>query len=865
MRRVLLLIWLVFTLLIQAYAQDDLLNKRITLKAKRQNLTEILSRIESLAGVTFSYNIKIIPQGKYNLNVRNEELRLVLAELLSPQKLSFSLVYGSHIVISASDPNIKKFTVSGYIRDEYSGERLIGVQVTDRHSLKSSISNQDGYYTITLPSDSITLLYISDGYKGKQVSTMLDKNIRLDMTLRDETEYTRYTITSKTGQQTSYKPDEFHFNSKTLRLLPVLFGESDIMKGLQLLPGVSAGNDGTISLNIRGGSPEQNLILLDDIPLYNPSHIYGFFSVFNSDIVKDVRLIKGGMSSRYSGRLSSVIDVRTLDGNNKKIKFQTSAGILSSKLTIDGPLGKNRKTTFIASGRRSYLDLLSNALNIRFSGSNASPFRTGYYFYDANGKLNHTFSRKHQLSVSFYTGRDNSLIKNSFSVKNPAYTVREKDEQNVFWGNDIVSLRSNHVISPKISAWVSLAYTSYSFGNESFYEYSENRDSQKLANTYRYKFISRIRNGIFSCNTEYKSGGILTLKTGAGIVLHEFNREISTSDELISKQSDKNLSSSAFEYNAYADAGWKLSRRIQLNTGLHLVSYHTGSVAYPFVQPRLKTDYKISKSLLFHAAYQNTAQFLHLLTSNSLGMPLDLWVPSTANTRPETSDLVSAGLSFSKGTYALNAEAFYRKLNHIIEYRDATNYIGSDNEWEDKITVGKGRAYGYEFLAEKKSGKTRGWISYTLSWNYRQFEGVNGGQEFPYKYDRRHNLASLISHEFSKQIDVSASWIYSTGANYTLPEQIYSLPSGGRPSNLVYIYGDRNNYKFPDYHRLDFGINFKKHRTKYSRVFSIGAYNVYNRLNPFYISPAYNQKGERTFEAVSLFPAIPSFNYKIIF
>lgn len=849
-----------------AGAQTDVLSKKITLKAKKQTIPEILRQIEEKANVTFSYNLKIIPEGKFNINVKDEELNVVLVMLLQPHKLAFALVYGNNIVISKTEKKVSKYTISGYVYDQVSGEKLIGVTIYNFFTLTGTHTNQDGYYTLTLNEDSIRLIYSIVGYESQDLRTMLQANTFQSILMPPVPTITKVKASSRNESMTNSKLDIYHLTSRTLKQLPVLFGESDVLKGLQLLPGVSSGNDGTIGLNIRGGGPDQNLILLDDVPVFNPSHIYGFFSVFNSDVVKDVSLIKGGMSSRYAGRLSSVIDVRTIDGNTKKLKAQVSIGILSSKLTLDGPLDKKAKTTFMLAGRRSYFDVLNTLTNLNYFKNNFSPLKSGYFFYDANGKINHRFNDKHELSLSFYTGLDNSFIRNSFSTKDPEKAIKEKDRQSIFWGNNLGSLRYHHVLTQKMSAWFSFAYSSYNFGNESDYEYTENTDSLKVENSYHYKFISKITNTILSYNLEYKPIDWLGLKAGTGMVVHVFERDInSSSNNIVQSQLAGNSRLQALETNVYLDAQWRLHRKLFFSTGVHYAQYHLQGTLYKLPQPRVSVNYKPIKNVLLHAAYQNTRQFLHLLTSANLGMPIDLWLPSTSKIAPENSNLVSGGVSYMNGDYMFNVEGFNKNMINVIEYKEQANYIGTDNDWEDKVTSGRGWAYGAEFLAEKRSGRTRGWVSYTLSWNYRQFDLINNGRVFPYKYDRRHNIAVLCSHEFSPRLDASVSWVFSTGANFNLPEQVYYLNSGLHPDNVIYIYGERNNYKFPNYHRMDFGINFKKYKTKYNRILSIGAYNVYNRLNPFYINPAYNKQGERVFEAVSLFPVLPSINYKIIF
>jgi outer membrane cobalamin receptor len=846
-------------------AQNDILGKKISIKVRKQTIPEILKIIEETANVNFSYNIKIIPEGKFSINARNEELNVILVMLLQDHKLSFSVLYGNNIIITKQEKKISKYTISGYVYDDITGEKLIGVTIYNYYNLVGTHTNQDGFYSLTLASDSVKLIYSLVGYKSGMLRVALNENINRNIVLENDNEFPKFTVTSRPDNQTNFKPDEFHLNGRTFKQLPVLFGESDVLKSLQLLPGVSSGNDGTIGLNIRGGGPDQNLILLDDVPVYNPSHIYGFFSVFNSDVVKDVKLMKGGISSRYAGRLSSVIDVRTIDGNTKKMKVQASIGILSSKLTVDGPLDKQKKTTFLLAARRSYFDVLSSLADLNYFNTTFSPLRSGYFFYDANGKLNHKFNDKHHLSLSFYTGLDNSFIRNSFSTKDPEKVIRERDRQSVFWGNRLYSLRYHHILMPNMSAWVNLSYSAYNFGNESEYEYLESSDSMKIENTYSYQFISKIRNSIFSYNIEYKPLEWLNLKAGTGVVLHEFERTINSSSNSIAQNGESFTRIQAFENNAYVDLLWKLRRKFHIHTGLHYARYTLQGTSYQLPQPRLSFNYKPVKNVLIHGAYQKTMQFLHLLTNATVGMPIDLWLPSTSRVSPEIADMVSGGISYTKGDYLFNLEGFNKNMNNIIEYKEQANYIGSGNDWEDKVTTGRGWSYGLECLAEKRNGRTRGWISYTLSWNYRQFDQINNGKVFPYKYDRRHNIAILVSHEFTPRIDASMSWVFTTGANFTLPEQVYYINSGLDPKNVIYVYGDRNNYKFPNYHRLDFGVNFKKHRAHFSRIISIGAYNVYNRLNPFYITPAYNKQGQRTFEAISLFPVLPSINYKIIF
>jgi hypothetical protein len=389
--RVLLFV-IVLSTAISVTAQTGILSQKITLKVKKQSMPEILKQIETQAKISINYNLKILPKGKFSLVADNEELSVVLVNLLTPHKLQYSVLYNNYIVIGLQEKKVKRYTVSGYVYDDSTGEKIIGASVFNSYTLRGTYTNQDGFYALSMAADSVKLVFAQMPFRTQVIAIRLHADTSINVILKDDTEFPNFKVTSKPDNQINYKPDEINLNGRTMKQFPVLFGETDVLKGLQLLPGVSSGNDGTVGLNIRGGGADQNLILLDDVPIYNPSHIFGFFSVFNSDIVKDVKLIKGGTSARYSGRLSSVIDVRSLDGNSRKLKVQASIGVLSSKLTLDGPIGKKKKTTFILSGRRSYLDLFNVDAVTPFFSTQLTPLKTGYYFYDANGKINHSFS-----------------------------------------------------------------------------------------------------------------------------------------------------------------------------------------------------------------------------------------------------------------------------------------------------------------------------------------------------------------------------------------------------------------------------------------------------------------------------------------
>lgn len=852
----------------ESRAQTSILEKHISVNIHKATMPDILKQISAQTGLVFSYSNEILPQGKLSLTVNNEQVNNVLLILLTKHKLTFSLLYGNVIVINKKPDKPKKLlTLSGYVYDDSTGEKVIGALIYDFFTLKGTTTNDDGFYSLTLEKDSVWLIAAYFGYKPVIQKFYLDWHKRLNFyfsgsidsieKLPDVNKPANY------NNITPYAlPDEFRIPMLRLRNIPLLFGESDIFKLLQLLPGVQAGNEGTTGLYVRGGGPDQNLILLDDVPVYNASHIYGFFSIFNSDIVKNARLIKGSGTARYGGRLSSVIDIRTIDGNTKKVKSELSLGILASKFAVDGPLNKSKKTTFMLSGRRTYFDLIGALFSNSSPVINGRKFSTNYYFYDINGKINHKFDDKNSLSVSFYNGSDRSYIYNSFSLKNPNNVIKEKDKQILYWGNTVISTRYSRLINKKVFAQVTGAFTNYQFGNKSSYEYEETGNSVNTS----YKYLSEIRDFSLILDVDYKPAQFWEIKTGGNAVLHRFSPGISTySFNSTVSNSAINKIIIAQEASAYMENDLKINRRLNCNIGARYTFFNVQEKFTQSLQPRFNMKYRLASHFNFNSSYSRSTQFIHLLTNATIGLPLDLWLPSTAKIKPEYSEQFTAGLSYSPTSWHFSIEGYSKKLYNVLEYKEHANYLNTTNDWEDKVEVGKGRAYGSEFLIEKKSGRTTGWLGYTLSWNFRQFDNINGGKMFPYRYDRRHDIGIFISHVFSKKTELITTWTYATGNSITLPSQRYIASSATNPFQDIYIYGERNNYKMPAYHRMDVVMNFTRNRKKYSRIWSVGIYNIYNRLNPFYISTGFSKDGSHTLQQVSIFPLFPSVSYKISF
>lgn len=856
----LFLIYLFFAL--NSKAQNNILNQKISIKLKNVGVVEILKSIEEKTNVKFSYNLNIFPNKKMSITIKDETLEFILAKILTPYSLNFTVFNQENIVINKVENPKKKHTISGYVIDKESGEKLIDAAIVNTKTLQYTVSNKDGFFSISLIQDSISLEFSFIGYESKKMSIYLNKNLSLTIELKNNFELpTQRTIYRPLIGIVS-KPDEFIVNSNTIKKMPSLFGESDVLKSLQLIPGVLAGNDGSISLNIRGSGNEHNLYLLDDVPLYNPSHIYGFFSVFNSDIVKNVKLIKGGMNAEYGGRLGSVIDVRTIDGNKNYIKHKVSIGLLSSKFALDGPLNKSKKTTFMVSARRTYFDLYSKTLGL----NNFLPIKSNFFFYDFNIKINHEFNKNNKLSAFFYKGIDNSFVNNTFKLSNNKNEISETNKQNVYWGNQLVSLRYIHNFTPKLSGKLQFASTTYNFGNDNNYSYNESRDTVNISTFYSNQFLSEIIDNMANYSFEYKPNSKLYFKSGIGAIQHLFKRTINSNTNTTNNNDyNENRSNSSLEINAFTNVLFKVNSNLELNAGLYFSNFNLNSISYYLPQPRASINYLLNKKSVLHAAYQTTAQFLHLLTNSITGVPTDLWLPSTIKAPPEFANLYSLGYQVSEEKWGFNVEGFYKNMFNVLDYKEQANYLGTDNNWDDKIVVGTGESYGIEIMLEKKSKKTNGWISYTLSKSERTFKEINQGKAMPFRFDRRHNLVLFINRDFSRKLDAFLNWNLASGSRVTLPEQIMYVRDANNDLKMIYIYGDRNKYQLPLNHRLDIGVNYKKYYKRFSSVLSIGVYNVYNHLNPFYVTPIVENNGKRVFQGVSLFPVLPSINYKALF
>ena len=770
-------------------------------------------------------------------------------------------------------------TLSGYITDIETGEALIGVNIWSPELKLGTSSNTYGFYSFTLPQGVQIIRLTYFGYESNQFEITLDKNIEFDFRLKPSNNMlNEVDVVASKGQsiQEQVQMSKMEVPIKQLKSLPAILGEVDIMKTLQLLPGVQSGGEGTSGLYVRGGSPDQNLILLDGVPLYNVNHLFGFFSVFNADAISNVSLTKGGFPARYGGRLSSVLEINMKEGNMNEFHGDATASIISSKLTLEGPLIKD-KASFMISGRRTYLDVLArpfiNSANNNNPNQQTSP---RYYFYDTNGKINYKIGKKDRVYLSHFQGQDNFGIKDKYSDS----TRTEEFDFGIDWMNSITALRWNHQWSPKLFSNVTLTRSLYNFNTRAVSETSflpnfpdtTGQEIENLAALY----LSGIEDYGGRIDFDYAHSPLHYIRYGAGYTNHKFtpgatNLKFTSTDFNL----DTSLGSQSIlsdEFFAYVEDEWTVSENFKVNAGLHFAGLSVQNETYTSLQPRIGMNYTLPGDIALKASYADMMQFVNLLTNEGIGLPTDLWVPSTATIKPQTSRQYAAGLAKNLGAFEVSIEGYYKDMQNLVSYKEGANFLFSLNEdWEDKITQGNGQSYGTEFFVQKKRGKTTGWIGYTLAWSYRQFDEINDGQRYFFTYDRRHDFSAVLTHEISENIQFSGAWVYGTGRAITLPEYEYvsSLPDGlswwQQQQVLIQRPTDKNSFRMSAYHRLDLSFSFHKKRKNYDRWWMISAYNAYNNLNPFFFETRTDGNGNTTLREYGLFPIIPSIAYRIKF
>lgn len=768
----------------------------------------------------------------------------------------------------------QSYTISGYIEDLSSGEKLISANLFDNVSVSGTVSNNFGFYSITLPEGPVELTASYIGFQSVDRAFVLAKDTILHFALPSSVEFEEVVITAdrssegKIEERTQMSTVEVPIEQ--IKKIPALLGETDVIKALQLLPGVQSGGEGQSGLYVRGGSPDQNLILLDGVPVYNANHLFGFFSVFNADAIKDVKLIKGGFPARYGGRLSSVLEINMKEGNKNEFHGEGAVGLVASKLTLEGPI--TDKTSFIVSGRRTYVDILAQPFIKNAFKEDDIDGSTGYYFYDLNVKVNHTFSDKDRIYLSAYTGRDKFYLNIKELDSDPA------DELNfdIGWGNITTALRWNHLINPKLFMNTTATYSNYSFGVLTAFgeDYEDNTQDEFIS----LKYDSGITDYALKVDFDYLPSPDHFVRFGIQAIAHNFNPgdfdlQQSNPDSGIEINTEVLQDKiKASELAAYVEDDFLIFDKLKINLGLHGSAFIVQDKTYASLQPRISSRYLFDNGLAAKASFATMRQYIHLLSNEGIGLPTDLWLPSTAQVDPQDSWQVAAGLakSLADNRYEISLEGYYKKMNKLIAYKEGAGIFEFD-DWQERVVRGQGDSYGIELFLQKKKGRLNGWVGYTWSKSNRQFDELNFGKEFPYTYDRRNDFSLVVNYELTDRISFGGTWVYGTGNAVTLANSNfigYADNTSTGNTNELSFYSDRNNFRMRSYHRLDLGFTFSKEKKNYRRTWAIGAYNAYSRKNPFFIyvdSDLVNGQYQSVLKQASLFPMIPYVTYSFKF
>lgn len=765
----------------------------------------------------------------------------------------------------------KKFTLSGYVKDDSNGESMPGANVYIAETKQGAATNTYGFYSLTLPEGTYTVSVSFVGFQDFKQQVQLNKDTRLNINLKIKAiEAKEIEITDTRIEQNLKSTDmgRVEVSVEEMKKLPAFFGEVDLVKIVQLIPGVKNGGEGNTGLYVRGGGPDQNLVLLDEAVVYNAAHLLGFFSVFNSDAVKTVDLHKGGMPAQYGGRLASVLDISMKEGNMKKYQVDGGIGLIASRLTAQGPIKKDT-SSFIISARRTYLDVLIQPFVRETSPTKGS----GYYFYDLNTKINYRLSDKDRLFISGYFGRDVFTFKSTES----GFNIR------IPWGNATVSTRWNHLFSNKLFLNTSLIFSDYQF------------ESNVEQTAFKFNVFSGVRDYNAKMDFTWYPSYRHTVKFGANYIYHRFTPN-NASGELVGEAFSLGPPEQIFAHESavYLSDDFDVNDKFRIHAGLRAsmfnqvgpftrylkdengftndsIVYGQGEPiqTYPNLEPRLMMRYQLNGKSSIKASYTMNYQYIHITSLANQSLPTDLWFPSTALVRPQKGVQYSLGYyrNFKENAWEASVEGYYKSMENQVEFKDGTlPSDGLNDNVDNFLTFGRGEAYGAEFFLKKSMGDFSGWIGYTLSWTTRTFPELNNGKTFYARYDRRHDLSLVLSYDLNEKWSFGTVFVFASGNLMWLPTNLYYFE--GKP---VLQYGERNNYRMPAYHRWDLSATWYTRKTgKYRANWNFSIYNVYSRLNPYfiYIDPE-GDVTQGTFEnnakMVSLFPIIPSVTYNFSF
>jgi hypothetical protein len=769
------------------------------------------------------------------------------------------LFFISLILLTLSTALANKYTISGYVKNS-SGEELIGATIYIRDLETGTVTNVYGFYSITLPEGNHSLEYSYIGHETILKEINLNENKRIDISLSEASETLEEVVVTAERKNDNIVRTEMStmkLQAIEIKKIPALFGEIDVIKTLQLLPGIQSTGEGFSGFTVRGGSPDQNLILFDEATVYNASHLMGFFSVFNNDAIKDLKIYKGDIPAQYGGRLSSLLDIRMKEGNQKGFEATGGLGTISSRLTLEGPIIEDKWSVLI-SGRRTYVDILL------LLASDDATKSTKLYFYDLNLKTNYKVNDKNRVFVSGYFGRDVLKLSDLFSFD---------------WGNYTLTTRWNHLFSEKLFSNFSFIYSKYDYKMES--------GDENLG----FEWISNLEDFKFKADLNYFPNPKNNIKFGLEAIHHHFIPGVARSSFSLADNTIRMPESYALEYGLYLSNEHKLLDKLTLNYGLRWSLFQNmgDATSYNFdenyekidstvydrweiynsfsgFEPRLSLNYTLNQKSSIKASYSRTLQYVHLASNSTAGSPLDVWVPSSPNINPQIADQVALGYfrNFLDDKIETSVEVYYKDMQNQIDFKDFAE-LTLNAEYESEFRIGEAWSYGAEFLVRKQQGKLTGWISYTLSKTERKIPEINDGKVYVSSYDRPHSISIVGSYDLGKRWNFAATWVYASGTPVTFPTGRYE-----QGNMIVPIYSERNGYRMPDYHRMDLSITLKskeKPNKRLSSELNLSIYNVYNRHNPWMIIFSEDETfvANTTAESFYILPILPALTWNFHF
>lgn len=855
-------------------------------------LRDALRKLNQKRGIFFLYDPNHI--NSYYVSGRISEkkpVETVLQQFLTGTNLSFRKIGDCYLiepVATGTSPDTvtnvarKRFTISGFVTEQASGERLVGatVSISDKWG---TTTNNYGFYSLTIPeADAHDLMVSLVGYQRFYQRVRLNRSIQLNIELTPNTALDEVVLTAEATEQACNNPQTGQHNlpMALAESVPAVAGEKDILKTLQWLPGVQKGLDGQVSLHVRGGGADQNLLILDEAPVYNANHLFGFFSVFNVDALKNVRLQKGGFSARYGGRLSSVLDLSMREGNQQRLQGEVGTGLVASKLMIEGPMLRNRASFLLTARRTNFPTALGGFVAGLLNDNSGANWRAG--FYDLNAKINAELNPRNRLYLSGYFGRD-------FFTGTDSLTHNRLWENAVRWGNATGTLRWNHLFSERLFSNVSLIYSNYGFSTHTQHVPTVTSPASTSAQLWRY--FDGLTDYTLKYDMDYYPNPAHQLHAGlvATQRMYQLNG-IEVNDPANTLRVAHVAPARSLETALYAEDTWTPGRRLTVHVGGRATLYRIHQQTYFRAEPRVSVSAKLNEKMALRASYSEMNQFIHLLSNTGQGLPTDLWVPATARLKPQHARQFVLGLVRDlTPAVQLSIEGYQKQMNHIIGYRPDADFIGltsaqdaNDIRWERNVTSGHGSASGVEVMVQKRTGRLSGWAAYTWSIARWQFDELNNGQPFYPAHDRRHSVSFVGSYNVTPTLRLSANWTYSSGNPQSLPVSGVSsfghlglggvaapnTPGGqlfGNERVLVQARGLTNNFRAEPFHRLDLGIQKTFKGTRLAHVLEANIVNLYGRRNPFYYDLQLNANQQLTLQRVSLFAFLPALNYTLRF